>query len=127
MRRVLRKGGRIVINDRSVPEDDFIDEALNRLDALHDESHVRQYRASEWEEMLTRHGFRVDICELYSKSRPLASLTKGVRERDVRTIHEILRSLTRAQQESLGYENSGGGPVINHWYVLITGRLSGLG
>ena len=44
MKRVLTRGGRLVIDDRSVPEDDFVDAAMNRLDWLHDESHVRQYR-----------------------------------------------------------------------------------
>jgi ubiquinone/menaquinone biosynthesis C-methylase UbiE len=40
MKRVLRAGGRLVIDDRSVPEDDFVDERMNELDRLHDESHV---------------------------------------------------------------------------------------
>ena len=50
MRRCLRAGGRLVIDDRSVPEDDFVDRTMNELDTLHDESHFRQYRPSEYSE-----------------------------------------------------------------------------
>ena len=38
MARVLKVGGRLIIDDRSVPEDDFADVTLNRLDWLHDHS-----------------------------------------------------------------------------------------
>ncbi|MDP9325530.1 MAG: methyltransferase domain-containing protein, partial [Candidatus Dormibacteraeota bacterium] len=60
MGRVLRPGGRVVIDDRSVPPDPSADAALNRLDVLHDHSHVREYSASEWVEMLTSADFTVD-------------------------------------------------------------------
>jgi ubiquinone/menaquinone biosynthesis C-methylase UbiE len=52
MARVLKPGGRLIIDDRSVPEDDFADTTLNRLDWLHDHSHVREYRPSEWWRMM---------------------------------------------------------------------------
>ena len=52
MRRVLRLGSRLVVDDRSVLEDDFADATLNRLDWLHDHSHIREYRPSEWQSML---------------------------------------------------------------------------
>jgi ubiquinone/menaquinone biosynthesis C-methylase UbiE len=52
MCRVLKPGGRLVIDDRSVPEEEFVDATLNRLDWLHDHSHVRQYRPSEWQRIL---------------------------------------------------------------------------
>ena len=63
MKRVLVNGGRLVIDDRSVPEDDFVDATLNRLDRLHDESHIRQYRLSEWERMLLAAGFKIEAIE----------------------------------------------------------------
>jgi ubiquinone/menaquinone biosynthesis C-methylase UbiE len=47
MRRVLKPGGRLAIDDRSVPDDDDIDEVMNRLDVLHDGSHVREWRSAE--------------------------------------------------------------------------------
>ncbi len=73
MRRVLRPGGRLVIDDRSVPEDDFVDTTLNRLDWLHDHSHVRQYQPSEWERMMHEAGCKVEALEPYTKHRPLSA------------------------------------------------------
>lgn len=56
MMRVLKPGGRLVIDDRSVPEDDFVDATLNRLAWLHDHSHVRQYRPGEWRSKMQEAG-----------------------------------------------------------------------
>ncbi|MCL5677227.1 MAG: methyltransferase domain-containing protein [Firmicutes bacterium] len=56
MRRVLRAGGKLVIDDRSVPEDDSVDACMNELDRYHDESHVREYRPTEWRRMLQELG-----------------------------------------------------------------------
>jgi ubiquinone/menaquinone biosynthesis C-methylase UbiE len=52
MFRVLKSGGSLVIDDRSVPEDDEVEAIMYRLDTLHDESQVREYRPSEWRAML---------------------------------------------------------------------------
>jgi ubiquinone/menaquinone biosynthesis C-methylase UbiE len=81
MHRVLRAGGRLVIDDRSVPEDDFVDVCMNRLDRYHDESHVREYRPSEWRRMLENQGFAVEAVEGYVKHRPLTALTAMYRRR----------------------------------------------
>lgn len=50
--RAVKPGGRVVIDDRSVPEDDFVDETMNALDLYHDRSHIRQYRPSTWVSLL---------------------------------------------------------------------------
>lgn len=120
MRRVLKLGGRLVINDRSVPEDDFVDQCMNELDWYHDESHVRQYRPSEWRAMMTDTGFAVETAELYIKHRPLTSLTAGVGEENVRKIHARLNGLNDDQKQSLNLTEVNGETYINHWYVLIS-------
>jgi len=122
MRRVLRAGGRLVIDDRSVPEDDFVDACMNELDRYHDESHVRQYRASEWRRMLDEAGFAVETAEPYTKHRPLTSLTDGVSEENVRKIHEVLSRLNVRQTEALNLKEVGGQPYLNHWYVMLSAR-----
>jgi ubiquinone/menaquinone biosynthesis C-methylase UbiE len=119
MKRVLRPGGRLVIDDRSVPEDDFVDACMNELDWYHDESHVRQYRPSEWRTMLEEAGFVVESAELYTKHRPLTSLTKDVREENVQKIYARLESLNEQQRQVLNLAEVNGEPYINHWYVLI--------
>ena len=119
MKRVLRPGGRLLIDDRSVPEDDFVDACMNELDWYHDESHVRQYRPSEWQTMLKEAGFAVELAELYTKRRPLTSLTKDVREENVRKIHARLEALNEQQRQALHLAEVNGEWYINHWYVLL--------
>jgi len=119
MRRVLRPGGRLLIDDRSVPEDDFVDACMNELDWYHDESHVRQYRPSEWRTMLGEAGFAIDFAGLYTKHRPLTSLTKDVRQENVRKIHTRIKALNEQQRQALNLADVNGELHINHWYVLL--------
>jgi len=121
MHRVLRIGGRLVIDDRSVPEDDFVDECMNRLDRYHDESHVRQYRLSEWQRLLEDHGFAVVSVEGYVKHRPLTAFTEDVSPENVRGIREVISGLTADQQTALNLREVNGVPHLNHWYVTIAG------
>jgi hypothetical protein len=60
MMHLLDLGGRLIIDDRSFAEDDFVDATLIRLDVLHDPSHVRDYR-------------RVIAVEPYAKLWPKSS------------------------------------------------------
>lgn len=119
MHRVLDPAGRLVIDDRSVPEDDFVDRCMNALDFCHDESHVRQYRASEWRQLLEAAGFEIESLETYTRHRPLTSLTDGVGPTNVRKIHALLAGLTIAQRRALNYTEVAGEPYLNHWYLLI--------
>lgn len=121
MHRVLRVGGRLVIDDRGVPEDDFVDDCMNRLDRYHDESHVREYRSSEWQRLLEEHGFAVEAVEGYVKHRPLTAFTADVSPENVRRIHAVLDGLTPDQQAALNLRDVGGQPYLNHWYVMISG------
>ncbi len=120
MKRALRVGGRLVIDDRSVPEDDFVDACMNELDRYHDESHVRQYRASEWRQMLERLGFSTERVEPYIRHRPLSSLTEGVSWENVQSIHEVLQRLSDGHRQALSLRDVNGEPYINHWYVIIS-------
>lgn len=122
MRRVLRAGGRLVIDDRSVPEDDFVDACMNALDRYHDESHVREYRPSEWRRMLTEAGFVVEEVEPYVKHRPLTSLTDGVSEENVRKIRETLDRLNARQRETFRLVEIDGQLHLNHWFVMVSAK-----
>src|SRR6266700_663028 len=46
--RVLRPGGRLVIFDNMVPEDDELDAFMNRFEVWRDPSHFRAHRPSQW-------------------------------------------------------------------------------
>ena len=119
MGRVLRAGGRLVIDDRSVPEDDFVDACMNELDRYHDESHVRQYRASEWRAMLETQGLAVEALHSRIQHRPLRAFTEGVSPENVARIHTVLDRLTVTQREALHLREVAGELHLNHWYVLI--------
>lgn len=119
MRRVLKTGGRLVIDDRSVPEDDVVDVTMNRLDALHDRSHVRQYRPSEWSRMLNEAGFGVETIEPYTRHRPLSSLTGNATAADAAEIHAIVASLAEQQRSAMNVVEIDGEVYSNHWYVMV--------
>ena len=119
MNRVLAAGGRLVIDDRSVPEDDFVDATMNRLDALHDESHVREYRPSEWVGMLEEARFEVIAISTYSEHRPLSSLTTDVAPDRVAQIHRIVRGLDAAQRIAMNVVEKEGQVFTDHWFVML--------
>jgi SAM-dependent methyltransferase len=124
MRRVLRPGGRLVIDDRSVPEDDFADATLNRLDWLHDHSHVRQYRPSEWQSMMREAGCKIEVVEPYTKHRPLSAFTNGVEPESVAEIERIIAGLSEDQRAALNVADKNGEINLNHWYVMVVGVKS---
>ena len=122
MVRMLKPGGLLVLDDRSVPEDDFVDSIMNRLDWLHDESHVREYRPSELRAMLEAAGCQVLTLEPYIRHRPLSSLTERVSPQNVAQIHSILASLSPAQQQRLRLEKQAGELYSDHWYVIAVAQ-----
>jgi hypothetical protein len=109
-----------VIDDRSVPEDDFLDQCMNLLDTYHDESHVREYRSGEWRRMLDDIGFHVETVETYIQHRPLTSLTRDVSTENVTKIQSTLNSLTSSQKEAFHLVEQNGELYLNHWYVLVS-------
>lgn len=119
MKRVLVAGGRLVIDDRSVPEDDRVDEIMNQLDTYHDPSHIRQYRASEWITMLEDAGFTVEAVEPYTKHRPIDAFTKGVDAENVRRIVETIEGLDEDLRRRLNLTEESGEVALNHWYLLV--------
>ncbi len=131
MCRVLRPGGRLVVDDRSVPEDDFVDATLNRLDWLHDHSHIREYRPSEWQRMMHETapqgrfaGYSLEAIEPYTMHRPLSAFSHGVEPESVAEIERIIAGLNEAQRAALNVMEKQGEVYLNHWYVMVVGVKS---
>ena len=120
IKRVMRDRARLVIDDRSVPEDDFVDECMNELDRLHDESHVRQYRPSAWQRMLEEVGFIVESVEPYARLRPLTSLTDSISAENAQKIRAIIGQLDAEQRKKMNVVELEGQPYLNHWYVILS-------
>lgn len=119
MRRVLKAGGRLVIDDRASPEDDEADAVLHRLDTLHDRSHVRQYRPSEWRRMLSAAGFAVREIEEYTQDRPVGAFTNDIPVEDVAAVHRVVDTMTPHQREVLAATGSGRDATLRHFYLTV--------
>ncbi|MDA0746938.1 MAG: methyltransferase domain-containing protein [bacterium] len=123
MRRVLIPGGRLVIDDRSVPENDFVDACMNELDTYHDESHIRQYRPSEWRSLLQQAGFTVSSLDTYVQHRSLDAHTSNVSPENVQKILDRLHGLHSSEKTLLNLVKKDGDLYYNHWYVTVAAVL----
>ncbi|NPV07849.1 MAG: class I SAM-dependent methyltransferase [Anaerolineae bacterium] len=120
--RALRPGGLLLVHDRSVPEDDFVDATMNRLDRLHDPSHVREYRPSEWAASLEGAGFSLEHLSLSSQHRPVSSLTDNAGPAEVAEILSLLQGLTEPERWALNLTGAGPEMRTDHWYVTALAR-----
>jgi ubiquinone/menaquinone biosynthesis C-methylase UbiE len=59
MARVTRIGGKVVIVDSTTPEGDEIHREIDEIEKLRDNSHVENYRPSEWRAMVEAAGLQV--------------------------------------------------------------------
>jgi len=119
MGRVCKPGGVVLIDDRSVPEDDAVDALMNQLDTWHDHSHVREYRATEWVAMLAAAGLLVTHVEGYVQHRPLASFAHGAGEEDLAAMRARLAAATPQERALLQLEERDGELFFNNWYVCL--------
>jgi ubiquinone/menaquinone biosynthesis C-methylase UbiE len=119
MHRVLRPGSRLVIDDRSVPDDDEADEAMNHLDVLHDPSHVREYRLTEWEEMLSAAGFDIDEASRYQRHQSMARFTEGLEASVAQDMRDYLESCSAACKKALNYDMTDGEAHVDHFFVML--------
>ena len=119
MVRVLAPGGVLLIDDRSIPEDDAIDVLMNQLDVWHDASHIRQYRASEWCDMIAAVGLRLRALEGYVQHRPLSSFAHGAGPVEVAAMRQRLARATPHEREWLALEQQGQEWLFNNWYLSL--------
>jgi len=67
--RVTRPGGRVILGDTTSPEEPALAAWHNRVEALRDPSHVRNYTASEWRAFAERAGLTVTALDTSCSSR----------------------------------------------------------
>jgi ubiquinone/menaquinone biosynthesis C-methylase UbiE len=74
--RVLRPGGRFVLDDNMPPDDPELDEFMNRFEAWRDPSHVRAATPGQWLEWIANAGLQVTaVTPLAFKRHEWASWT----------------------------------------------------
>jgi ubiquinone/menaquinone biosynthesis C-methylase UbiE len=61
--RVLRPGGRFLLDDQMAPEDPELDEFVNAFERWRDPSHVRAYTPSQWCRWIEAAGLSVELVE----------------------------------------------------------------
>ena len=67
--RVLRPGGRFLLDDNMAPEDPELDAFMNRFEQWRDPSHVRAYTIGEWRGWMEQAGLKVEQIEPLSRKR----------------------------------------------------------
>jgi len=120
MRRVLVPGGRLVIDDRSVPPDDEADDAMNRLDVLHDPSHVREYRRDRWIDMLESAGMAVTETLEYRRRVPMLKFTEGLDEGTAQEMYDLIARCSAHCRSVLNAEKRYGDVLIDHFFVMLS-------
>jgi len=60
MRLLVKPGGRVVVADLVVSEDDRVADFHNKLERLRDPSHVKSLKLSEWKRIFQEWGLRLD-------------------------------------------------------------------
>lgn len=69
--RVLRRGGRFVLEDSCSPAEADLDRFLNEVERLRDPTHVRSYSERQWREMVASAGLRIEHVEFWPKRHDL--------------------------------------------------------
>lgn len=109
MARVLRRGGRLAIEDSCSPADAVLDDFLHRLEMTRDATHVRSYSEGEWRDALRSVGVEVDRVQVYRKAHPVAEWVarSGVDDETAVSVHDLLVNAPVAAQRyfEISYEN----------------------
>jgi len=117
--RVLRPGGRLLIADTAEPDDaPEVDAWHNRIEALRDGSHIRNYTPAEWRGFVTGAGFVLEESQLVPESEPIhlrdwlekagckGEVAAEVRRRFLEAPPEVARtfSITRTADGDLAFQ-----------------------
>lgn len=66
--RVLEPGGTLAFEDNVVPDDDALDDYLNRVEEIRDRTHVRSHRVDDWLGWVADAGLTVEASRIIKKT-----------------------------------------------------------
>ncbi len=109
-RRVLKPGGKLLLDDSTSPEEPEIDAFLHELEVRRDPAHVRNHRLSEWHAFLSEAGFTVTSAHEEGIVLDIPSWTQriGTPHDEVMAIEKLLREASPATRERLRIEEREG-------------------
>lgn len=121
--RVLRPGGRFLLVDTVAPEYPALDTFLQSLELLRDDSHVRDWRASEWVRMLAGARFEAEVVARLAVALDGASWTARAQTSPSRVamLKELFASASPARRAAFEIRDEPWGFSIP--VALLQGRL----
>ncbi len=97
---MLKPGGRFLLIDTVSPEDPALDTYVNCIELLRDDSHVRDWRGSEWMRTLAAAGLQPEIVDRFGIPLDGDDWTKRMRTpaTKVAMIRELFAGATPSQR-----------------------------
>jgi ubiquinone/menaquinone biosynthesis C-methylase UbiE len=115
MARVARSGARVIVIDSTAPEDQSLAAEWNHIEKLRDASHVRNYRPSEWREIVASAGLKIVAEEVGAASEKGGPMDFAAWVRRINTppdaaaeVERLFRAASPALAQALRIEVIGG-------------------
>jgi ubiquinone/menaquinone biosynthesis C-methylase UbiE len=122
--RVLKPGGKLLLIDNIVPDDERVDEFVNKLEKYRDRSHVRCYRVNDWTDWAQDADLEIEQSRLRKKTFDFPTWVRRTTESEnqVEQVCQHILQADKALQEYCGLLlNDGEISSINidEWMVLF--------
>jgi len=124
--RILRSGGRLVVQDHLLPEDVETSDYLNAFERLRDPSHQRGFSRREWEAMYGQAGLKIGRVETIRKKHAFLPFAErqGCSPEVIAELAAMLRDAppgVRTWREPVGFEGDLREAVFSDQHILIAG------
>lgn len=119
MRRVCKPNGKVMMIDIMAPESPLCDTFLQTIEMLRDNSHVRDYSNSEWQQMFDQAGFNISQTQTHKLKLEFNSWITRMRtpEPYVAAIHELQQQI--GQEVKSYYNIQADGTFTTDVFTLI--------
>ena len=124
--RVLKPGGRFVLEDSLAPDDAEKAAFLHDLEVRRDPTHIRSLRRKEWIAAISQTGLKVTRDMIFQKQHPFMDwlARTGIEGEDAQTLIAELRDAPEALRRSCLVENAGGiETMIDNKIILRAEKL----
>lgn len=121
IRRILKPGGLLLVEDLTVPEDTRQAEWVNTFHRLISPSHGRALSPDQWRDLLEARGFVLEHLEIERRSKDLGAQKQASGPEEWMRLQAHLEALDPRDAETLGYRTEG--PRLDTHTVLLAARL----